>query len=198
MDFRLWLPELGAVAYGEMHIDDFRVANWNHVREMLWPDAAHVLGLQLPRLDGVARLAGWSEFHHTGVRMYRHYDYASGVTRGRFLLGSALGSDAHGVTGGIDLAPVPAHTISLAAAWERRSHHEWTAPEEPYFHFAKVADHPTETRRRLQLAWARHPPEGGLGWRVEAGVERARNFGFRAGETQNNASLRLLLEWSPK
>jgi hypothetical protein len=198
LDFRFWLPEVGAVAYGELYLDDFRIANWNHVREMLWPDAAHVLGLTLPRLDGAGRLSAWGEYHHTGVRIYRHYDYSSGVTRGRFLLGSGLGSDAQAVTGGIDFAPSAATTLSLEAAWEGRSHHEWTAPEDPYFHFEKVEDRPTEKRRRMQLAWEHRPLSGGMGWRVEAGGERVADFGFEEGVQETNAVLRVMMEWRPR
>jgi hypothetical protein len=198
VDFRLWLPEVGAVAYGEIHLDDFRVKNWNHVREMLWPDAAHVFGLSLPRLDGVGRVSGWGEYQHTGVRMYRHYDFSSGVTRGRFLIGSALGSDAEGVTGGLDFTPSPATTLSMEAVWERRSHDEWTAPEDPHFHFEKVEDRPTERRRRLQLAWEHRPLSPGIGWRVEAGGELVENFGFEEGREETNGALRVLLEWRPR
>jgi hypothetical protein len=198
LDFRLWVPEVGATLYGELYLDDFRVANWNHVREMLWPDAAHILGLALPRVDGSGRVSAWGEYHHTGIRMYRHYDYASGVTRGRFLLGSGLGSDAQAVVAGIDVAPSAASTFSLEGAWEERSHHEWTAPEDPYFHFEKVEAHPTERRLRAQLAWERRPLEGGFGWRAEAGGERVENFGFEAGAEETNAVLRLLLEWRPR
>jgi hypothetical protein len=197
IDFRLWLPEIGAVTYGELYLDDFRVFNWNHVREMLWPDAAHVFGVSLPRLDGVGRLSAWAEYQHTGLRIYRHYDYSSGVTRGRFLLGSGLGSDAHGVVGGFDFAASPAATLSLEAAWEERRHDEWTAPEDPYFHFEKVEDHPTEVRRRLQLAWDYRPLDRAFGWRVEGGIEGVKNFGFVQGDAEKNAALRVVLEWRP-
>jgi hypothetical protein len=165
---------------------------------MLWPDAAHVFGLQLPRLDGVGRLSGWAEYQHTGIRIYRHYDYSSGLTSGRFLLGNALGSDAHALVGGLDFAPSPSSTVALQGSWERRSHDEWTAPEEPFFHFERVEALPVERRQRVELSWAYHPFTRPIGWRVEAGAERVRNFGFEEGVHETNAALRVVLEWRPR
>ena len=90
----------------------------------------------------------------------------------------------------------PATTLSLEGAWEERRHDEWTAPEDPYFHFEKVEDHPTEVRRRLQLAWDYRPLTRAFGWRVEGGLESVRNFGFVQGDAERNAALRVVLEWS--
>jgi hypothetical protein len=193
-DLRLSLPEIGAVAYAELYMDDF---DWRRPREILWADAAHVYGLSLPRLDGVGRVSGWAEMQHTGVRIYRHYDYRSGVTRGRFILGSALGSDALSFAGGLDWSPAPGSTLSLEVAGERRSHHEWSAPEDPLFRFERVRTNPEERRRRVQLAWDHRPLDGALGWRVEAGGERVENFGFEEGARATNGVIRLVLEWTP-
>jgi hypothetical protein len=198
LDFRWWVPGDAAVLYGEMAIDDFRVFNWNHVREMLWPDAAHLAGLVLPRLDGAGRLSGWLELQHTGIRMYRHYDFSAGVTRGRFLLGSGLGSDAHSLAVGLDFAPSAHSTLGIEAALEVLSHDEWTAPTDPYFHFEKVSDGPEERRARALLVWEHRPLTGGLGWQIGAGAERARNFGFERGERRNNAALQIAVEWLPR
>lgn len=197
LDFRWWVPGGAAVLYGELAIDDFRVFNWNHVREMLWPDAAHVAGVVLPRLDGVGKLSGWAEFQHTGIRIYRHYDFSSGLTRRRFLLGDGMGSDGHALVAGLDFGPSPSSTLSLEGAWEQLSHDEWTAPEDPYFHFEKVTDGIEERRLRARLAWDHRPLDSSLGWRVEAGLERVQNFGFQPGEPRTNGALQLGLEWAP-
>jgi hypothetical protein len=196
MDFRWWAPGGAAVVYGELMVDDFRIFNLDHVREMLWPDAAHIAGVVLPRLDGAGRLSAWAELQHNGIRIYRHYAFRSGVTRGRFLLGSGMGSDAHGIVGGLDFAPSPASTVSLEAAWERLSHDEWSAPDEPQFHFELVTDGPEEKRGRVSLAWDHRPLDRELGWQVELGLERVENFGFRTGETRNNAAVQVSLEWA--
>jgi hypothetical protein len=197
-DLRWWVPGDRAVVYGEMYFDDVRVKNWTKIRETLWPDAAHLAGVTLPRLDGAGKLSGWMELQHTGVRMYRHYDFSSGVTRGRFLLGSGLGSDARALAAGLDFAPSSSSTLSLEGAYEVLSQDEWTALVEPYFHFEKVRDRPEERRTRLLLAWEHRPLNGTLRWRVQAGAERAGNFGFEEGATRRNAVLQLGAEWVPR
>jgi hypothetical protein len=108
-----------------------------------------------------------------------------------------MGSDAQGVAGGLDFTPSASSTLSLEAAWERLSHDEWSAPTEPQFHFELVSDGPEEERQRIRLAWDHRPLDRALGWRVEAGLERVKNFGFQAGEARDNASLHVTLEWVP-
>lgn len=198
LDLRWWAPGGTAVFYGEIHFDDVRVKNWTKVGETLWADAAHVGGVTLPRLDGVGKLSGWMELQHTGVRMYRHYDFSSGVTLGRFLLGSGMGSDARAMVAGLDFAPSASSTLALEAAFEMLSHDEWTALEEPFFHFEKVSDVPEERRTRFLLAWEHRPLEAALGWRIQAGAEQVRNFGFELGESRTNAALQIAVEWSPR
>jgi hypothetical protein len=198
LDLRWWAPGGVAVLYGEIHFDDVRVKNWTKIRETVWADAAHALGVTLPSLDGVGKLSGWMELQHTGVRMYRHYDFSSGVTSGRFLLGSGMGSNARAMVAGLDYAPSASSALALEAAFEMLSHDEWIARQEPFFHFEKVRDGPEERRTRILLAWERRPLDAALGWRIQAGAEQVRNFGFELGATRSNAALQLAVEWSPR
>ena len=130
--------------------------------------------------------------------MYRHAQFTSGVTQERFLLGSALGSDAHAVTGGVDLLLSLSGKLSLEAAWDRRSLDQWGARETPTFHYEKVADGPEEERVRARLSWERRPLQAGWGWAVEAGAERVSNFAFQRGAGETNALIRARVEWVPR
>lgn len=195
VDFRLTLTEIGVVGYGELYMDDF---DWRRPGEILWPDAAHLFGIELPRLDGTGRIAAWAEYHHVGIRMYRHYDFSSGLVKGRFLLGNALGSDASAWTAGLDFVPTAGTTYSIAGAWDVRKHDEWTAVGEPGFHFEKVADRPRERRLRLRLALDHRPLTGGPGFRASLGAERVRDFGFEEGSPSTNAALHVELRWAPR
>ena len=198
VDFRLSLPEAGLVVYGEFYMDDFRVQRWSSVGEILWPDAGHVLGISFPRLDGTGRMSGWAEYQHTGLRLYRHSPFTSGVVQRRWFLGNALGPHANAVKGGLDFLPSVSSTVSLEVGWDSRSHDWWSAPEEPVFHFQKLGDAPEEERVRARLSWERRPLEGGLGWRAELGGERVTNLGFEEGEGATNAVLQVVIAWAPR
>jgi hypothetical protein len=109
-----------------------------------------------------------------------------------------MGSDARALVAGLDFTPSASSTLALEAAFEVLSHDEWTAREEPFFHFEKVWDGPEERRVRVVLAWERRPLDAALGWRIQAGAEQVRNFGFELGEARRNAALQIAAEWSPR
>ena len=195
VEARLTLPRL--VAYGELYLDDFRLQSWRRVGDMLWLDAGHVLGVSLPRLAPGSRLSGWLEYRHTGIRLYRHTQFTSGIASEGHLLGDPLGPDGQTLTGGVDLWAGTLGGFALEAAWETRSEDQWTSEGEPSY-FVKAEDGPEEERYRAWLRWERRPQEGGFGWRIEAGGERVAAFDFEPGREEWNALLGVLLEWSPR
>jgi hypothetical protein len=190
---RLTLP--GVVAWGEWTMDDLRGKTWRRVGETLWTDAAHVFGVSLPRLPGAGALSGWVEYRHTGIRMYRHAQFTSGLTQEGYLVGDPLGPDAHALAAGLELWGGARSVFALEVARESRSQDAWTAEGDP-FHFVKAEDGPEEERYRVQLRWDRRLPRGGPGWRVEAGGERVESFDFQEGRDEWNALLALSVEWA--
>jgi hypothetical protein len=196
LDARLRFPSLrGLETYGEILLNDFDV---RRLRSVFWEDAGHVFGIGLPRISEDGRVSGWMEFHHTGNRYYEHFQYLSGQTVQRTLIGDPLGPDANGGYASFDWHRTAMQHFSAELAVERRSNDQymyWPVAL-PAFGWSRIQSRPKEWRNRLVVGW-RHAPQGsGIGTLFQAGYERVQNFGFVDGDSRNNFLARAGLEYS--
>jgi hypothetical protein len=200
-DTRLRVPALGGLsAYYEVQFDDFDLAR---VGSAFREDAAHVVGLRAAALGPAGDWELGVEARRTGVRMYQHTDFSSGVTYERFFVGDPLGPQARGAylragrragAGGV--------WLDLAA--ERRRNDQYVSVNEPPdpFRFELTERRPAEGRLRAMATAEARPPRvpdlrGSGALLVQLGVERVTNFAFEAGHTRTNVLGRVGLEFRP-
>jgi hypothetical protein len=180
IEFRHRVPWRAIEVHGEMLIDD-----WDERRltSTLWEDASYALGLTAPVGYGDGRLTLTAEAHHTGIRMYRHGDFTSGVaTRGR-LIGNPLGPFANAAY--LRLT----HDRGVGTLWEADGAYEFRSgrrhitsggygDETLRFHLTERL--PAEYRRRLVVrSWSRlggrYSAARDLRTLTEGGLEWVRN-----------------------
>ena len=198
LDTRLRFPSLGGLAaYYEVQFDDFDLAR---VGSAFRQDAAHLLGLRAAALGAGGNWELGVEGRRTGVRLYQHTQFSTGVDYRRFLLGDPLGPQGRGAylragrrSGG------GGAWLDLAA--ERRRNDQYESSETPPpFHFVPTGSRPPETRLRAVATWE-SPARGGRGalaLLAQAGVERVTGFDFVAGATRTNGLARAGVEWRPR
>jgi hypothetical protein len=198
-EYRLRLPELsGLQLYAEHQFDDMDPRRW---RSTLWEDGGHIFGFSLAQLGAASTVSTALEFHHTGLRYYKHSPFESGITFNRTLLGDPLGNQADGWYWRTLWDAGGATSVTFDAALERRAGDEYTAtvdgepPHETNFRFVKLVNHPDEFRRRAGVTWMYRPSDR---WRATASAayERALNYAFVDGAARNgfllSASMELL------
>ncbi len=184
MDFRLRIPPARNLElYGEMVFDDIDLGR---LKSMFWEDAGYNLGLYLPRLTEDGRTDLRFEFHHTGLRYYRHSQFLSGVTLNRNLIGDALGPDANGFYVDTTWDVNRNNLIGLHGAFEFRDNDTYLTHGEPDFGFEITTDNPTEGRYRIQTDWTHRFGNYPLSTKIELGYERVQNFNFANGHNRNN------------
>lgn len=191
-EYRLRLPELsGLQLYAEHQFDDMDPRRW---RSTLWQDGGHIAGLSLSHVGPLANLSTAVEYHHTGVRYYKHGVFTSGVTFDRTLIGDPLGPQGNAgyLRLGWDAGGRTALTINAAA--ERRGGDFYEAlvdttarGRQINFRFLVRDARPSERRNRVVVNWLTRSETG---WRmsVEAGVERVANWESLAGQDRTNAT----------
>jgi hypothetical protein len=181
--------------YTEHYFDDMDPRRW---RSTLWEDGGHLAGVSLAQLGPQGALSATAEFHHTGLRYYRHATFASGVTFNRTLLGDPLGPQGDGANIALRFNRGGVHNVQLNAAVERRGGDVWNAistkPFEADFHFVLVEGRPAEWRHRLGLQWSLAVPHGQR-VTVQGGVERVRDADFLAGRTRVNSLGNVQWSW---
>lgn len=195
-DARLRLPVGGAELYGEVMLNDL---DFNRLRSSFGEDASHVIGLWLPRLDGVGRLDGTLELRHTGIRHYRHHQFTSGMTlRGR-LLGDPLGPDARGAYASLAWSGATWTRVTLDGAMEERRGDAYTdvTGGAATIDFERTETRPVERRARLVGGLEAGRGDGRLRLLVQAGVERATNWDFEPGASRTGAVGRVSLVLVP-
>ena len=195
MDGRLRFPGArGLEMYGEVLLNDFDVRRLGSV---FWEDAGHVFGVSVPRLSTDGRLSGSLEYHHTGNRYYEHFQYLSGQTLQRMLIGDPLGPDAQGAYAQLGWYRTSARRLTLELAAERRSNDQymyWPVAL-PKFGWSRIQDRPKEWRGRALVSWRSMPSKRPLGAFVQAGYERVQNFNFLDGDNRNNLLARVGMEY---
>jgi len=190
-DGRFRIPPLrGTEIYFEAILDDkgkFNYRTW-------WQDAGYIFGLYVPRLTHTGSLDLRLEYHHTGIRYYRHAQFTSGWTENQFILGDNLGPDAYGFYGDINWDVDGQNRLGFHGAFEHRSSDFWaingTVSPDGEFSFVgdffKTQDNPDETRIRMVADWLYRFPDDVFYLTVEAGYEHVDNFQFTAGNDRNN------------
>jgi len=199
-EYRLRLPELsGLQLYAEHQFDDMDPRRW---RSTLWEDGGHLFGFSLSQLGAESNLSTAVEFHHTGLRYYKHGVFTSGVTFNRVLIGDPLGNQADGGYWRLAWDAGGASTVTFDAAIERRGGDDYDAlvdgvpPNETNFRFVKREAKPNEFRHRAGLTWLYRAPKN---WRgtLDAAYERATNYAFVGGASRNGFLVSASMEFLP-
>jgi hypothetical protein len=192
LDGRLRFPSLGSSFYWELLLNDFDVRRLGSV---MWDDAGHVFGFDLPSLSRSGRLRASLEYHHTGLRYYEHQQFISGQTVHQMLTGDPLGPNAQGVYANIDSYSSIRHRLSIQLAVERRSNDLYAYTPEPHFGFTISQHRPKEWTGRALANWQLLPEQGQLGGLLQFGYERTRNFDFVTGADRNGLVGRVSLQY---
>lgn len=181
-DGRVRLPSLGSSIYWDVLMNDFDV---RRLKSVLWEDAGHVFGLDLPPLVPSGRLRGSVEYHHTGTRYYEHQQFLSGQTAHHILTGDPLGPNAHGAYAHVDWHSSASVRAGLHVALERRSNDQYAYIPEPNFGFRRTEERPKESQARIFTEVKILPSVRQLGTSMQFGYQRTRNFNFVAGNGIN-------------
>jgi hypothetical protein len=188
---RLRFPSVGSSVFWELLLNDFDV---RRLESVLWEDAGHVVGVDLPPLTKSGRLRASLEYHHTGIRYYEHHQFISGQTIHQTLTGDPLGPDAQGAYANIDWYAAVRRRLGIQLALERRSNDQYIFIPEP-FGFRKGEVRPKEWQARLLANWQLIPEQRQLGVLLQGGYERTRNFDFVAAADRNGVLGRVQLEY---
>ena len=191
-DGRLRITPLASTFYWEVLLNDFDV---RRLESVLWEDAGHVFGLDLPALSPSGRLHGSLEYHHTGVRYYEHEQFVSGQTLHHVMTGDPLGPDAQGAYANLDWSGSAYSRLGVQFALERRSGDLYAFTPEPHYGFRRTYLSPREWQGRVLGTWQLLPKRNRLGLLTQLGYERTRNFDFVAGDDLNGFMGRIGLEY---
>ncbi len=195
-EYRLRLPELrGLQLYAEHAFEDMDPRRWGST---FWEDGGHIFGASLSDLGAEGAFSATTEFHHTGLRFYKHGVFLSGMTFDGTLFGDPLGNQA-------DAGYLRLHwdrgrkaRITLDAALERRDGDYYRAlsdgPDEDNFRFEMLQSVPAEWRQRLTATYRSKWDRDDVVF--SAGLERVRDAGFVRGERRTNFIVGARLESS--
>ncbi|MDO8526996.1 MAG: capsule assembly Wzi family protein [Deltaproteobacteria bacterium] len=182
-DFLIRIPSLRALEfYYEIMFEDTQsISHWD---TMFTDYAIQQFGFFLPRLnvDGTQTLR--LEGAYSGFRVYRHFQYTSGWTNNRRIMGSELGPDGKSVLLSFDSRPTSHFHQTHSIAVENRG-------SDLYALLNNATDvvitqhNPSETRYRWVSSFGLqyHPS---VAWNVSAGYERVNQFDFIPGQNRNN------------
>jgi hypothetical protein len=195
-DLRFRVPALqGLQLYWEAAFDDMDPRRW---RSTGWQDGGHIFGASVAQLGPGGALKATAEFHHTGLRFYRHTVFSSGLAFNGTLLGSPLGpmGDA-GVLRLVHDAGT-GRRARLDLAVERRGGELWSTtwdgPNTDNFRFVVAEARPAEWRRRALLHFARDQQRRGT-QALEIGIEQVLDAGFVRGAARWNALVGARTTW---
>lgn len=192
VDGRLRLTPVHGAFYWEVLLNDFDV---RRLTSVLWEDAGHLVGLEIPQLADDGRIGASVEYHHTGIRYYEHHQFLSGQTIHQTLMGDPLGPDAQGLYANLDWRLTVQRRASVQLAIERRSHDEYQSLPEPNFGFRRTLVRPKEWQGRLIATWELLASTQQIGALMQLGYARTRNFDFVDGQTQNGLLGRLAVRY---
>jgi len=191
LDARVRVPEArGLELWVELALDDVDI---DRFKSMIWEDGSWNVGVGLARLDAAGRLGLRLEAHHTGLRMYEHFDFSGGLTLERRLLGSELGPHANGASLALDWELDGRNALTLEGSVEKRGSDPYVLVAGTPYYFARLGIRPKETRWRTRATWERFAAAGGVGLRVEGGYERVANFDFVDGGALHNLMMRAVI-----
>lgn len=186
MRFRI-PPARGMEIYAEGMYDDTRgIDGFNR---FFWQDAGYIFGVHLPRVTHSGNVDLRMEYHKTGVRMYRHTPFTSGLTLNQYILGDNLGPDAYGIYLVSNWDYDSQNLFTFRGAFESRSSDIWGANTDErgiIGDFFVVQANPKETRYRVTTQWLHRFADWPVKFKVNLGYEYVNNFGFTEGVTRNN------------
>lgn len=190
IDFRLRVPAArGMELFGELAIDDWDLGR---LRAMLVVEAGHIFGVHIPRLMDTGEVDLTLEYHHTGIRTYRHNQFRSGLTLDQFVIGDPLGPDGKGLYVNLNWDVDEDNLLSFDGAFERRSRDQYSFQHPMWI---TIQSFPKEKRFRTVGSWSRRVPgERPLSIQTQLGYERVTNFGFVAGGNRNNFLAQVTLQ----
>ena len=195
-DMRFRIPAVrGLQLYWEAAFDDMDPRRW---RSTGWQDGGHIFGASVAQLGRDGALKATAEFHHTGLRFYRHTVFSSGIAFNGTLLGSPLGpmGDA-GVLRLVHDAGT-GRRARLDVSVERRGGDLWSAtwdtPNTDNFRFVVATSQPAEWRRRAVVHLERDAAAGET-HAVDLGIEQVRANGFVAGARRWQALVGVRTTW---
>jgi hypothetical protein len=182
LDARLRVPEWrGTTLYWEMAVDDFDL---RRVESMLREDSGHLLGLSIARLRGDGTLSLDVRAHDTSLRLYRHYQFTSGLTYRDQVIGDPLGPNARALYGTLTWRPALTLAVDLELAAEERDPSLWTTtvdgPDDAGWRFVRVSRGTIERRQRAVLGLRSLPLGPGIAAVARGGAEVVRNEAFVA------------------
>lgn len=196
-DYRLRLPELsGLQLYAEHQFDDMDSRRW---KSTLWQDAGHIFGFSFAQL-GQSDFTFTGEFHHTGIRYYKHRPFTTGIAFNRTLLGDPLGPKGDGGYARLGWDAGRANSFTIDGSIERRLGDLYTAvvdgvaPHETNFRFVVIEPKPNEWRHRIVGTWQYRPDAHWRGSLI-GGYEKAGNFAFVQDATRNGFLMSAMFEY---
>lgn len=174
----------GFTAAWEANLDDMDFRRfWGILRD----DATHTLDLRWARLRADGSLALALTGQRTGIRMYQHTPFVSGVTYQRRIIGTPLGPHATGLGAELTWRPRPFDALTLEVAAEGRDASLYRTlvdgADAQNFRFDLVESRPVERRLRLAVSAARATVGPGIALDARLGIERAGNYAFQQGLT---------------
>ena len=185
-EYRLRLPELsGLQLYAEHAFEDMDPRRWGST---FWEDGGHIFGASLNDLGADGALSATTEFHHTGLRFYKHGVFLSGMSFNGTLFGDPLGNQADAGYVRLEWDRGGSRRIALNLALERRDGDEYTAladgPDEDNFRFQMLRSVPAEWRSRIDVTYRARMKD--VDWSFRGGFERLRDYAFTPGSSRNN------------
>ncbi len=189
VEFRATLPG-GVQVYGEGAWDDVtstQVSRWFN------QDSGWLLGFYAPRLERSGRVDLAFEYHFSGIRLYRHGQFLTGLAVDDRLFGNILGPEGRAGYVEMHFDVSRENTIGVHAAYEGRSLDEYETPERGVR--VKVRALPQERRYRTVGSWTYRPMRQPIVFKAIAGYERVNTFDFAVGDDRDNWIGQIQLEW---
>lgn len=188
-EYRLRLPELrGLQLYAEHAFDDMDPRRW---KSTFWEDGGHIVGASVSDLGGDGALSAAWEFHHTGLRYYKHGVFRSGMAFNGTLFGDPLGNQGNGTYLRLTWDRGGRRTWALNVAVERRTGDEYGAvsegPDEDNFRFIRLNAYPAEWRQRVDATWRIDRTTSAVS--LTGGYERVRDFEFKSRDNRHHVLL---------
>jgi hypothetical protein len=190
---RVTLPFLKNLSlYGEAYFEDFTMSE---PLESFLDDTALLAGAELPALDRAGSWGVLMEYRRTAEILYSHAVWVDGWTLNDRILGDPLGPEAESLHVGI--RKYLADEITLLRHdfyFEALKSDVFLRPSTGRSLLARGT---TEYRVRNLLS-AERPLKHGLTLRLQGGHEFVQNYGYAAGNTQNDVIAIARIEWRPE
>jgi hypothetical protein len=189
VEFRATLPG-GLQLYGEGAWDDVTstaLSKWFN------QDSGWLVGFYAPRLTRSGRVDLSFEYQFSGIRLYRHAQFQSGLAVDERVFGNILGPEGRAGYVELNVDVTGENAIGLQWAYEGRSFDEYESPARD--RRVKVRSLPQERRYRTVGSWSYRPVRHPFQFKAIAGYERVNTFDFTVGDDRGNWLGQIQLEW---